>query len=88
MTKQEIIQKLSVSYQDFAQYATSLSEGDFLFAAPEKWSAGRQVHHLISSVSPLALAMKLPFFVLKFMFGRQIALLKRMRNWSKNIKVS
>jgi len=70
MTKQEIIQKLTASYQDFAQYATSLSEGDFLYAAPEKWSAGRQVHHLISSVSPLALAMKLPFFALKFMFGK------------------
>ncbi len=61
---------LTSRYQDFAAYIFSLSDTDFMFAANGKWTAGQQFDHIYRSVSPLALGLKLPKFLLKMLWGK------------------
>jgi hypothetical protein len=47
-----------------------LTEKEYLFALPEKWSAGQQLDHLVRSTKPLILAVRLPHFILQLVFGK------------------
>jgi hypothetical protein len=70
MTKSEIQQQLSIRHQAFAEAILSLSEADFLFAKPNKWTAGEQLEHIYRAVKPVTLAFVLPKFVPRLLFGK------------------
>lgn len=70
MTKNEIAQELSDSYNNFTQYLETLSKDEFEYAPTGKWSAGQQAIHLIKSTKPLAKALGYPKFVIKQKFGK------------------
>lgn len=70
MKKQEIIQSLQTNHQQFADEIQALSADEFLFRKGEKWSAGQHADHIVKSVSPVVMALGLPRFVPKLMFGK------------------
>ncbi len=70
MSKNEILALLEKNHMQFIDYLNALSLGDYEFSAPEKWSAGQQLNHIVLSVRPLALGFILPKFILKLFFGK------------------
>ena len=69
MDRTTIIATLIAEHERFNAYLGSLSEADFLYAAPGKWTSGQQLDHVRRSVKPVVLALRLPKFALKFLFG-------------------
>lgn len=69
MNKKEIIQNLEDKHQAFILYINGLSQEEFEYAIPDKWSAGQQLEHIIKSVKPLNQGFMLPNFMLKMIFG-------------------
>jgi len=69
MTKEQAIEKLKANHQAFIAWIDHLSKEEFMFQAPEKWSAGQQLEHIRLSVKPVTLAFSLPHFMLKILFG-------------------
>ncbi len=70
MTKQEISNKLTSNHQVFTDLIVALSDSDFTFAPPGKWTAGQQLDHILRAVSPLTKILALPKFLIKLIFGR------------------
>jgi hypothetical protein len=70
MTKQEIILHLKNNHLAFIEYINTLNENDFLYAPEAKWTAGQQLDHIHRSTSPVLLALSLPKFMLKLLFGK------------------
>ncbi len=69
MNKYELIQSMNENHNRFVNYVNTLSEKEFLFALPEKWTAAQQLDHLVRSTKPLILAVRLPKFMLHIVFG-------------------
>ena len=70
MNKEEIIRQLKERHEIFVETIDALTEDDFLFAPPEKWSAGQQVDHIYRSVATLFLAMRIPKPAIKLVIGK------------------
>jgi DinB superfamily len=70
MNKLQIADKLRENHQKFADYISTLSEQDFMFLVNEKWTAGQQLDHILRGVSPVKMALSLPKFVPKILFGK------------------
>jgi len=70
MTKSQILQQLSERHQTFVTLITSLSQEEFLFIKSDKWTAGQQLDHIYRSVKPLKMALGLPKFVPRLLFGK------------------
>lgn len=70
MNKSEIQSLLKENHIRFTNYITSLSDSDFLTSNNGKWTAGQQLEHMVKSVRPVALAFRLPEFLLKMIFGK------------------
>lgn len=70
MDKKQIKEKLIENHQIFAEYILSLSESEFMFALDDKWTAGQQLDHIFRGVSPVKMALSLPKFVPKILFGK------------------
>jgi hypothetical protein len=70
MNKFELIESMAENHNRFANYMNILTEEEYLFAMPEKWSAGQQLDHLVRSTNPLILAVRLPHFILPLIFGK------------------
>lgn len=70
MTKQEIILQLKNNHLAIIEYINTLNENDFLYAPEAKWTAGQQLDHIYRSTSPVLLALSLPKFMLKLLFGK------------------
>lgn len=60
---------LSTNSVAFVQYVNKQSEIHFTATPNDKWSVGQNVEHLIRSLSPVNLALRLPGFVLRYKFG-------------------
>jgi hypothetical protein len=69
MNKYDLMQAMTENHQRFSNYMNILSESEYLYAMPEKWSAGQQLDHIVRSTKPLILAVRLPIFALKLLFG-------------------
>ena len=69
-TKKEIITGLTTQFDAFMQTIATFPEAHFEDMPNGKWSAGQNLHHLISSVNPLHLAFAMPKFILKWQFGK------------------
>jgi len=69
--------KLSVEnalQQEFTQFAKLIEQlpDDLFTTMPNgSWSAGQHLEHLILSTKPVNLALRLPGWVLRFMFGKR-----------------
>jgi hypothetical protein len=66
----EIRQGLSEANTRFREYCLSLSDDQFFFAPAGKWSAARQVKHLITATNTTRLAYQLPRFILRLVAGK------------------
>lgn len=69
MNKQEIIQCLQANYAAFAQLLASLPEAEYRAAPDGKWANGQHLDHLVRSVGPVNIALGLPRFLLRWLFG-------------------
>jgi hypothetical protein len=70
MNKKAIIDSIEHAYQNLINCLEGLDEHAFLLAAEGKWSAGKQLDHMIKSVAPLNMAMGLPQFIPALLFGK------------------
>ena len=66
----EIADELGINGAMFADFITNLSDADFEFSPDGKWSAGQNVEHLIKSMSPVNMALRLPKFLPRMLYGR------------------
>ena len=72
MNKYDLMDAMTQNHQRFSNYMNILTESEYLYALPGKWSAGQQLDHIVRSTKPLILAFRLPRFVLKLVFGKAI----------------
>lgn len=71
MNKEFIKKELAEKHKLFTDYIGSLDEDTFMKRENnEKWSAGQQLKHIYLSVRPVKMALLLPKFLLKLLFGR------------------
>lgn len=70
MTKQEIQSSLQTHHAEFISFISDLSDDDYLYSLPQKWSAGQQLDHIYKSVQPLTLALFVPSWILKLWIGK------------------
>lgn len=70
MNKAQILSKLNENHNVFIKYMQSLNEDDFMYSLNnEKWTAGQEMQHIISSVNKLSNALLIHKFILKMKFG-------------------
>jgi hypothetical protein len=69
MNKDELQQNLVKHYADFVEYINSMSQDEVNASYNGKWSPAKQVDHLVRSVAPVRLALTLPSFTLRILFG-------------------
>lgn len=71
MNKLDIQKELIEKHKLFTGYISSLTENEFVFRKNnEKWSAGQQLQHIYLSVRPINLALLLPKFIVRLIFGK------------------
>jgi hypothetical protein len=70
MEKQQVVSLLLTNHHSFTLYTRSLTDDQFVFAPPHKWSAGQQLQHIYLSVRPVVLAMGLPRLLVRMLFGK------------------
>lgn len=70
MNKYDLIEAMTENHQRFSNYMNILTESEYLYAKPGKWTAGQQLDHIVRSTKPLILAFRLPRFILHLIFGK------------------
>ena len=70
MDKQTILEQLDIHHAEFRHLIGSLSETNYLAAPIGKWNAGQQLDHICRSVGPVSMALGLPSFFLRLLFGK------------------
>ncbi len=61
---------LTTNHARFAEMLRSLSDTEFVQEKPPKWTAAQQLEHIVRAVQPVALAFRLPKFLLRLLFGK------------------
>lgn len=69
MVKLAIISLLTEKHQHFMEQFVAMDENEFITSANGKWNSSQQLDHIIRAVQPVVLALSLPSFLLKFIFG-------------------
>jgi hypothetical protein len=69
MNRTDIAQHLRAQYAAFAQLLASLPEAEYRAAPEGKWANGQHLDHLVRSVGPVNMALGLPHFLLRWLFG-------------------
>jgi len=82
MKRQELIEQLQNNHQAFIEYINSLTDEEFLVSHHAKWTAGQQLQHICLSVRPVNLALLLPTFILRLLFGKP----KEKRTYEELVK--
>jgi hypothetical protein len=70
MDKIKLKQELTLHHANFINSIQSLPKEQWQISYNGKWSAAQQLDHIIKSVSPVKLALSLPTFLLKLVFGK------------------
>lgn len=70
MDKEKLAQLLSENHHQFIHQLEQLSDADFCFTPEGKWSAARQLDHIIKSVSPVNMALFMPPWLLRGLLGK------------------
>jgi hypothetical protein len=68
--KDSIITALNEQFDTFAKTVAGLSAEVFTAAPGDKWSAGQHLDHLLRSGRPVYMALGLPAFLLRLLFGK------------------
>jgi hypothetical protein len=82
MKRQELIEQLQNHHQAFIEYINSLTDEEFLVSHHAKWTAGQQLQHICLSVRPVNLALLIPKFMLRLLFGKPL----KKRNYEELVK--
>ncbi len=61
---------LNSQHTSFLQTIRTLSITDFVAENKGKWTAGQQMAHILRSIRPVALALGLPAWALRLLFGK------------------
>jgi DinB superfamily len=69
-SREEIAAALEANFAALIQQVAVCDETTFVSTALGKWSAGQHLEHLIRSSQPVYMAIGLPFFVLRLLFGK------------------
>jgi hypothetical protein len=71
MDKEQIKKELTEQHAAFTDYINGLSDTAFVYSKnKEKWSAGQQLQHIYLSVRPVNMALLLPKFFVRLLFGK------------------
>ncbi len=70
MDKIKLKEELTLHHANFIKSIPSLPKEQWQISYNGKWSAARQLDHIVRSVSPVKLALNLPTFLLKLIFGK------------------
>ncbi len=65
-----INQKLQKHHEDFDSLINELPDELFDFNTESTWTSGQIQNHLILSIKPVKLILKLPKFLLKYYYGQ------------------
>ncbi len=79
-TKRSLIKAVQKSQTDVTDFFSTLSLEAFYHSPTDAWSPAENLQHLIKSVQPISLAMKLPKFILAVLFGRSTRVSRRFAN--------
>ena len=79
-TKRSLIKAVQKSQNDVTAFFSNLSLEAFYQTQTDAWSPAENLQHLIKSVKPVSLSMKLPKFVLAALFGRSTRVSRRFAN--------
>ncbi len=63
-------QHLRTNHQSFTDFIGNISDEDFIKSVNNKWTAGQQLEHIYLSIKPLRMALSLPTFMLKLIWGK------------------
>jgi DinB superfamily len=69
-TKEEIAAAIQIGFTAFADYTAGLGQVAFTYTPNGKWSAGQHAEHLLRSARPVYMALGLPGFLLRLLFGK------------------
>ncbi len=69
MEKHELKRLVLLEHSNYIKSIQSLNDGQLLIASPGKWNAVQLLDHIVKSVSPVSLALSLPAFLLRLIFG-------------------
>ena len=69
MTKSEVISLLSDKHRQFLSVFPSLTEREFTTSVNGKWSPSQQLDHIVRSIHPVVLTIRLPR-LLSLFFGK------------------
>ena len=69
MNKEEIVDQIQIKYDEFIEYLNELSQDDFDYSFEGKWSAGKQLEHIVICVEPLVQVYGLPKSFIEQNFG-------------------
>lgn len=70
MNKQILSTQLRQNHDAFVQALHTIPAAQWNLQPNGKWSAGQQLDHIVRSVQPVSLALGLPFWVLRLLFGK------------------
>ncbi|MDZ4680465.1 MAG: DinB family protein [Saprospiraceae bacterium] len=68
--KEQLITAIGQQFDAFADLIRQWPDATFETMPEGKWSAGQQLDHLIRSVKPVNLALRLPGWLLRVLFGK------------------
>ena len=68
--KDFILGKLTTNTTEFIHFIEAQSQTQFTDTPNGKWSSGQNLEHLIRSLAPVSMALLLPGFLLRFLFGK------------------
>ncbi|MFY9224423.1 MAG: DinB family protein [Blastocatellia bacterium] len=77
-TKDELITAFSKANKDISRYFSSIALAQFFTAPANKWSPAANLDHLIKSITPVTIALRLPTFLLAILFGKATVSSKRV----------
>lgn len=68
--KEQLISAIEQAFDTFADLIGQWPDAAFETTPGGRWSAGQQLDHLIRSVKPVNLALRLPGWLLRILFGK------------------
>jgi hypothetical protein len=68
--KEQLVPAIGQEFDAFADLIMQWPDATFEATPGGKWSAGQQLDHLIRSVKPVSLALRLPGWLLRILFGK------------------
>lgn len=76
--KNELIANFGKANKDVSTYFSSVALTQFFTAPVNRWSPAANLDHLIKSITPVSLALRLPTFLLAILFGKATVGSKRI----------